>query len=134
MVEGVVRFGVSTPPDLLKEFDEIVSRMGIDRSKAIQRAMRDFLTEYKWELEKGLVAGTVTLIYDHEVRGLDEGLTDIQHHYLSLIISTMHIHIDTRNCLLVIAVRGEAKLFQSLVKELMGKRGIKQLKIVTVTI
>ena len=134
MMKGVVRFSVSVPPDLLKEFDEVVSRIGIDRSKAIQRAMRDFLTEYKWEKEKGTVAGTITLIYDHEVRGLDESLTDVQHHYLNVIISTMHIHIDERNCLLAIAVKGSANSLQSLINELRAKRGIKQLKIVSVSI
>lgn len=134
MVKGVVRFGVSVPPDLLKEFDEVISQIGIDRSKAIQQAMRDFLTEYKWKKRKGRVAGTITLIYDHRVKGLDESLTDIQHNYLNVIISTMHIHLDERNCLLVIAVKGSIESLQSLVRELRANRGIKQLKMVSVTI
>lgn len=36
------------------EFDETVARMGYDRSKAIQLAMRNFLTEYKWTREEGV--------------------------------------------------------------------------------
>ncbi|MGQ9691003.1 MAG: hypothetical protein ACUVQY_07060 [Thermoproteota archaeon] len=90
-------------------------------------------SEYKWEYkEEGVVAGTVTLIYDHDVKGLEESLTDVQHLNRNIINSTLHIHLDERNCLLVIAVKGEVKAIQDLAKELMSKRGIKQLKLITV--
>jgi len=130
--KGVSRFGVSVPPELLKEFDRTIARMGYDRSKAIQLAMRNFLTEYIWKCEgEGVAAGTMTIIYDHDVKGLEETLTDTQHYYSSIITSAMHVHLDERNCLLVIAVKGEVKTIQNLAKELMGKRGIKQLKLAT---
>jgi CopG family nickel-responsive transcriptional regulator len=130
---GVLRFSVSVPHELLTEFDETIARLGYDRSKAIRFAMRNFLTEYRWEYEEeGVVAGTVTIIYDHEVKGLEESLTDIQHLNRNIINSTMHIHLDERNCLLVIMVKGEVKAIQNLTKELMSKRGIKQLKLITV--
>lgn len=131
--KGVSRFGVSVPPDLLTKFDDTIARMGYDRSKAIQLAMRNFLTEYRWEHEEeGVVAGTMTIIYDHEVKGLEESLTDTQHLYRNIIGSTMHIHLDERNCLLVIAVKGEVKNIQNLATELMSKRGLKQLKLATI--
>lgn len=130
--KGVLRFSVSVPPELLKKFDEAIKRMGYDRSKAIQLAMRNFLTEYMWKHEEEeMVSGTMTIIYDHEVKGLEESLTDTQHLYRNIISSTMHIHLDERNCLLVIAVKGEVKAIQNLAKELMSKRGTKQLKLAT---
>lgn len=129
----VMRFGVSVPQDLLREFDGKIVQMGYDRSKAIQVAMRNFLTEnaMKYE-EKGIVVGTITIIYDHEIKGLEERLTDTQHRHRGIIGSAMHIHLDERNCLLVVAVKGEMKAIQSIAKELMVKRGIKQLKLITV--
>jgi len=131
--KGVSRFGVSVPPALLTEFDKTIARMGYDRSKAIQLAMRNFLTEYKWEYEEeGVATGTVTVIYDHEVKGLEESLTDIQHLYRDIISSAMHIHLDETNCLVVIAVKGEVKAIQNLTKEIINKRGVKQLKLATV--
>jgi len=130
---GVSRFGVSVPPELLTEFDETIARMGYDRSKAIQLAMRNFLSEYMWKYEEeGVAAGTMTIIYDHEVKGLEESLTDTQHLYRNIVSSAMHIHLDEQNCLLVIAVKGKVKAIQNLAKELMSKRGIKQLKLATV--
>jgi len=130
--KGVSRFGVSVPPDLLEKFDETIARMGYDRSKAIQIAMRNFLTDYRWEYEEGVVAGTLTIIYDHEAKGLEESLTDIQHAYRNIINSAMHVHLDEQNCLSVIAVKGEVKMIQNLAKELMSRRGVKQLKLITV--
>ncbi len=131
--KGVSRFGVSVPPELLTEFDETIALIGYDRSKAIQLAMRNFLTEYRWEYEEeGVSAGTVTIIYDHEVRGLEESLTDIQHLRRNIISSTTHIHLDETNCLLVIVAKGEVKAIRNLAKELISKRGVKQLKLATV--
>jgi CopG family transcriptional regulator, nickel-responsive regulator len=45
----IVRVGVTFPPDLLKDFDEIIDKMGYDsRSKAIQDAVRLYVSERKW--------------------------------------------------------------------------------------
>ena len=133
--KGVLRFSVSVQPELLTDFDEIIKRMHYDRSKAIQLAMRNFLTEYTWKYsEEGMAAGTMTIIYDHEAKGLEKNLTDTQHLYMNTISSAMHIHLDEQNCLLVIAVNGKIKTIQNLAKDLMNKRGIKQLKLAIVTL
>jgi CopG family nickel-responsive transcriptional regulator len=132
---GVSRISVSVSPDLLNDFDETINRIGFTRSYAIQVAIRDFLTENKWTVEQeGIVVGAITMIYDHEVRGLMETLTDIQHHHLGLISSTTHVHLDERNCLEIIAFKGEVKLIQSLAKKLMTTRGVKQLKLTTLMV
>lgn len=131
--KGVTRFSVSVPPELLTKFDETITLMGNDRSKAIQLAMHNFLTAYMWAYEdKGVAAGTITLIYDHEATGLEESLTDIQHLSRDIIISTMHVHLDEQSCLLVIAVKGRVKTIKNLAKGLMSKRGITQLKLVVI--
>jgi len=128
--KGVSRFGVSVPRQLLEEFDGRIARMGYDRSKAIQLAMRDFMTEYVWKYEeRGLAIGTMTIIYDHEVRGLEETLTSTQHAHRDVTSSALHIHLDERNCLLVIVLRGEVRAIREAAGKLMGKRGIKQLKL-----
>ncbi|MCS7116273.1 MAG: nickel-responsive transcriptional regulator NikR [Nitrososphaerales archaeon] len=134
MASGVVRFSVSVSPELLKEFDEVTNIIGYDRSKAIQQAMRNFLNEYKWRYEeKGLAVGAIVLIYNHEVRGLEDSLTDIQHHYRDIIQSSIHIHLDEQNCLLQVVVKGEVMNIRRLAKDLMNRRGVKQLKLVTLT-
>jgi len=128
--QGVARISISLPPQLLEEFDSTIERLGQDRSKAIQQAMRYFLTEYRWEHEeRGVAVGTITLIYDHDVRGLESKLTSLQHQAIGIIASTIHIHLDSSHCLLVIVVRGEVKEIRELASHLLGLRGVKQLKV-----
>lgn len=135
MTSGVVRFCASIPPDLLQEFDETTSRLGYNRSSAIQAAIRDFLSEHKRTVEKeGTMAGAITMIYDHDVRGLMETLIDVQHHYLRVISSTTHVHLDEHNCLEIIAFKGDVKMIRSLAEKLMTTRGVKQLKLATLMI
>ena len=89
----IVRVGVTFPPELLKEFDEITEKMGYEsRSKAVQDAVRLFVSEKKWlkEEEKASQTGILLMVYDHEVRGLDRDLTETQHHHSALLEAVNH--------------------------------------------
>jgi len=132
----IVRVGATFPPDLLKDFDEIIAKMGYEnRSKAIQDAVRMFVSEKKWlQEERGSQAGVLMMLYDHEVRGLESSLTDIQHHYAHVICSTMHIHLGDRDCLEAIAVKGNAEEVRRLSDELSAKRGVKMLKAMLISL
>lgn len=132
----IVRVGVTFPPDLLKEFDEITSKMGYEsRSKAIQDAVRLYIAEKKWlREEKTNQTGVLLMVYDHEVKGLERELTETQHHHARLISSTMHIHLDERDCLEAIAVKGKASEIRQLSDELTTKRGVKILKEMIVSV
>ena len=75
----ITRIGVTFPPDLLKDFDEIIDKMGYEsRSKAIQDAVRLFVTERKWLKEEDSTpqTGVLLMVYDHDVRGLESDLTE----------------------------------------------------------
>jgi len=126
----IVRVGVTFPPDLLRDFDETIGKIGYEnRSKAVQDAVRMFVSEKKWlQEEKGTQAGVLMMLYDHEVRGLEDALTDIQHHHANIICSTMHIHLSERDCLEAIAVKGDAAEIRRLSDELTARRGVKILK------
>jgi CopG family nickel-responsive transcriptional regulator len=133
----ITRAGVTFPPDLLKDFDEIIGKMGYEsRSKAIQDAVRLFVSERKWlqEEENTSQTGIILMVYDHDARGLETVLTDAQHHHSTLISSTLHIHISERDCLEAIAVKGKAREIRELSDELATKRGVKILKTVIVTV
>ncbi|HCG77544.1 TPA: nickel-responsive transcriptional regulator NikR, partial [bacterium] len=76
------------------------------------------------------VAGVIALVYDHHKRELVNTLTDIQHHYHSLIISTQHIHLDEDNCLEVVVVRGKPKEVESLADRLKATKGVKHSSLI----
>jgi CopG family nickel-responsive transcriptional regulator len=132
----IVRVSATFPPDLLADFDEVIRKMGYEnRSKAVQDAVRLFISEHKWQQEeRGVRAGVLMLLYDHEVRGVEDALTDIQHHHADIVSSTMHIHLTERDCLEAIAVRGDASEIRRLSNELLSKRGVKILRTMVVSI
>jgi CopG family nickel-responsive transcriptional regulator len=133
----ITRVGVTFPPELLKDFDEVIGEMGYEsRSKAIQDVVRLYVSERKWLRDEGnaVQTGVLLMVYDHEVRGLESELTEIQHHHTSLVSSTLHIHIGERDCLEAVAVKGKAADIRHLSDELATKRGVKILKTVIVSV
>ncbi|MCW4009397.1 MAG: nickel-responsive transcriptional regulator NikR [Candidatus Bathyarchaeota archaeon] len=133
----ITRIGVTFPPELLQDFDSIIGKMGYEsRSKAIQDAVRLFVSERKWlqQEPKTEHTGVILMVYDHDVRGLESGLTDVQHHHTDIVTSTLHIHIGERDCLEAIAVKGKASEIRHVSDELATKRGVKILKTVVVTV
>jgi CopG family nickel-responsive transcriptional regulator len=132
----ITRIGVTFPPELLKELDNITNKMGYEsRSKAIQDAVTLFISEKKWlQQEETTQTGVLLMVYDHEVKGLESELTEIQHHHTSLISSTMHIHIGEQDCLEAIAVKGKASNIRKLSNELTTKKGVNILKTMIVSI
>jgi CopG family nickel-responsive transcriptional regulator len=133
---GIVRVGVTFPPELLAELDEIIDKMGYEsRSKAIQDAVQLFVSEKKWlREEKTPQTGILLMVYDHEVAGLEGELTEVQHEHARVISSSMHIHVGERDCLEAIAVKGKAGEIRKLSNELTTKKGVKILKTMMVSL
>ena len=67
---------------------------------------------------------TITLVYDHHVRELSERLTEIQHQFGEMVISTLHVHVDHHHCMEVIAARGGAEKLKLMADRLIGARGV----------
>ncbi len=118
------KFGVYIPEDLLKDLETCMRSMGIDsKSKVIQEALRLFITEHRWRTS-GYAAGVIGVLYNHDVGHVDEELTDIQHGFLDIIISALHIHLDRERCMLLIAVRGDTNRIKELINAISGLRGV----------
>lgn len=127
---GVVRFGISMDKELLERFDqEIVSGSYVNRSEAIRDLIRNQLVEAEWSGEDEEVAGTITLVYDHHVRGLSDLLLEVQHRYHTLILSVMHVHLTHHNCLEVLVIKGPAREAREVAGKLLGVKGVKHGKL-----
>jgi CopG family nickel-responsive transcriptional regulator len=126
----IVRVGVTFPPELLKNLDKITEEMGYEsRSKAIQDAVSSFITDQRLLHEqKGRKAGVLVMVYDHDVKGLEDDLIDSQHHHRDVINSVLHVHLSDRECLEAVAVKGEAEDIRKLAQELATRKGVKQVR------
>jgi len=124
-MSGLVRFGISLEKDLLDSFDHLIKgKSYANRSEAFRDLIRQELVKKQWHQNKE-IAGAITLIYDHHKRELVNRLTDIQHDFQKLIISTQHIHLDHNNCFEIIAVKGNPKETQKLADILRSVKGVK---------
>jgi len=124
-MSNLIRFGVSLDKKLLEEFDQLIrSQNYSNRSEAIRDLIRESLVKKEWETGDE-VTGTITLVYNHHLRELTNTLTDIQHDFQHLIISTQHIHLDYDNCMEIVVVKGKPKEIENLVHQLKSTRGVK---------
>jgi CopG family nickel-responsive transcriptional regulator len=132
----VERTSFSVPPALLSRFDEVIRKIGYeDRSRALQIAMTNFITEYTWATEKGKAGvGAILFTYSHRPHGLQESLVNIQHQFRDIVNSTTHIHLDESRCLEIISLRGQTARTQELAKRLMKTQGVTQLKLSVVDV
>ncbi|PIE03834.1 MAG: nickel-responsive transcriptional regulator NikR [Acidobacteria bacterium] len=120
----LVRFGVSIERNLLTQFDDFIQKKGFPtRSKAINDLIRQALVKKEW-MQAEEVAGTLTLVFDHHKRDLVNRVTDVQHHFHRLIISSQHIHLNHDHCLEVVIVRGKPEQVQQLADRLRGIKGM----------
>src|ERR1700733_874098 len=121
----LARIGIAIDSLLLQKFDELIEERGYtNRSEAFRDLIRDELVQKSWESPDADVVGTVTLVYDHHVRMLNEKLTDMQHDHHKNILSTLHVHLDHDNCLEVLVVKGKAKNVQKTADGLISTKGV----------
>lgn len=129
-MEGVTRIGVSLEPELLKEFDKIISKKGyVSRSEAIRDLVRDSLAENEWKNEKEFMAGVIVMIYDHGTTGIGEKLTILQHGKMHNINTSIHVHLDHDRCMEVILVEGELGDLKNLANEIAALKGVLRCKL-----
>lgn len=129
----IIRFGISLDEELLSKFDNHIKEKDYPtRSKAIADLIRENLIKKEW-IEGKEVAGAVTLVYNHHKRELVNTLTDIQHDFHHLIISSQHIHLDDDNCLEIVVVKGKPKEVEKLAQKLKATKGVKHSSLTMAT-
>lgn len=130
----LARIGVAIDSFLLRKFDELIEERGYtNRSEAFRDLIREELVQKSWASPDADVVGTVTLVYDHHVRMLNEKLTDMQHDHHKNILSTLHVHLDHDNCLEVLVVKGKAKNVQKIADGLISTKGVKHGRLTLTT-
>ena len=68
------------------------------------------------------------MVYDHDVKGLEDELIEAQHHHRNVINSVLHVHLSDKECLEAVAVNGEAEDIRKLAQELATRKGVKQVR------
>ncbi|MDR2170472.1 MAG: nickel-responsive transcriptional regulator NikR [Planctomycetaceae bacterium] len=121
----LTRISISIDDDIIRRFDVISERQGLPtRSEAIKQLINSALVQYEWQCGE-IVAGVVTVIYDHHKTSLVQKLLETQHNYSNVIICTQHAHIDHDVCMENIIVKGKVEKVKELHKTLLAIKGMK---------
>jgi CopG family nickel-responsive transcriptional regulator len=130
MKNKLTRFGVSMERDLLMKFDQLITKRGYtNRSEAIRDFARKEMVAQVIHDQKAIMFGVLSYVYNHHIRELEAKLTDIQHDYFKIIISTSHVHIDHDSCLEVIILKGRASAIDRLASKILSMKGVKHGKL-----
>lgn len=125
------RIGIAIDSDLLKRFDRSIQKSGYtNRSEAFRDLIRDRLVGEQTAAPDATVVGTVTLIYDHHAHSVGEKLTDLQHTFHHLVVSTSHAHLDFDSCLEVLIVHGKTTEVEQFADRLIGLKGVQHGRLV----
>jgi len=122
---GVSRVSISLPEMLLNQLDDMVIARGYEsRSAAIAEMISHEVTAHKRELGNEVMAGTITLLYDHSTPRLQKILADLQHEHVEEVISSLHVHLMHSQTMEVILVQGPATRLQLIADRMITNRGV----------
>lgn len=120
------RIGISMDKELLAAFDELIGRQGYQsRSEAIRDLVRQELSQDRLSDPEAEAVAAVCLVYDHHATKLTEKLIGLQHSHLLHAISSMHVHLDSHDCLEIIVLRGEVREIQKMAEKILSLKGVK---------
>jgi CopG family transcriptional regulator, nickel-responsive regulator len=129
----LVRTGLSLERDLLEKFDETIAARGYqNRSEAIRDLIREHLVAEEGDQNR-VIAGTLTMVYDHHRPNLTERLVEIQHQAHTQVLAATHVHLDHHNCLEVIIMKGRSAELRKIADQILSLRGVKHGKLVITT-
>jgi CopG family nickel-responsive transcriptional regulator len=127
----VERVSLAIDKPLLDRFDRLLRerRLG-NRSEAVRDLIRRRLVEEEATAGTGEAVASLTLLFDHEQRELSDRLLGAGHSHHAKVLSTMHVHLDERLCLEVMALRGAPAELRHFADHLVGMKGVKHGELV----
>jgi CopG family nickel-responsive transcriptional regulator len=126
----LVRTGLSLEGDLLERFDKVIEAKGYkNRSEAIRDLIRESLVVDDTAHNR-VIVGTLTMVYDHHRPKLADQLIELQHHAHGKVLAATHVHLDHRNCLEVVIMKGRSGEIKQLAETMLSTRGVKHGKLV----
>lgn len=125
------RVSLAIEKDLLRRFDRLLAKRRLgNRSEAVRDLIRKRLVDEANEGGRGEAVASLTLVYDHAQRELSDRLIASGHHHPARVLSTMHVHLDERMCLEVMALRGKPAELRHFADHLIGLKGVKHGQLV----
>lgn len=123
--QPVSRVSISLPEELLRALDNMIDKRGFEsRSQAICDMIAQQVDEHRKDIGDDIMTGTLNLVYDYSVLGLQKKLYDLQHVFVDEIISSLNVHLTHTNTMSVMILQGPAHKLKMIADKMTTLRGV----------
>lgn len=120
------RFTISLDDELAHQFDAHMANHGYaTRSEAVRDLIRRELENHRQPQDSERYVGCVCYVYAHHERNLAARLAQLQHDAHDLVVATMHVHLNHRDCMETLFVQGAAQSARAFAQRLVAERGVR---------
>lgn len=121
------RITVTIDDDLLEKFNKLIDAKGYaNRSEGIRDAVRQMLANQQVSADDASkCVGCVVYMYNHKERTLSSRLVEAQHHHHDIPTATLHLHIDTDNCVEATVLNGTVGEVRKMADQIISQTGVK---------
>ena len=120
------RISITIPQDVLQQLDGMVNARGYaNRSQAINEILNREITEFNYETGDQVMAGSITLFYQHSKANLQTRLATIQRKHIAEVISSLHVLLEEDHTMEVLLVQGPVQKLREIADKLISTKGVK---------
>ncbi len=121
------RITITLDDELMAEIDALIAARGYqNRSEAVRDLARSGLKQAAIQTgSREPCVGVLSYVYDHAARDLARRLTSTFHHHHDLTVSSLHVHLDSENCLEVGILKGPMADVQHFAEHVIAERAVR---------
>ena len=133
-MDTVTRIGVSLEPELLKAFDESISKKGyVSRSEALRDLVRDSLAENTWKNDNIEMIGVYIVIIDLRVTNVLEKIDSLYRSHSSVFSHSSSVPVDEFSKMDVVIASGKLHELRDFLGDLTSIKGVLRGKLASIT-
>jgi len=124
--KALVRTSASLPANLLEDLDRLVIERGSpNRSALLADIIQKEVAAFQQDHTNEIMAGTLTMVYEHNTPDLQLKLNHLKHLHVAEIISSTQVQLMDQQTLEVILMQGPAQKLNAISNEMLANRGVK---------
>jgi CopG family nickel-responsive transcriptional regulator len=130
------RVTITLDDDLMTELDAMIAERGYqNRSEAIRDLTRAGLKQASIDTGRASeCVGVLSYVFDHASRELSKRLTNAFHDHHNLTVSSLHVHLDSDDCVEVSILKGSTAEVQHFAEHVIAERYVRHGKLAVIPI
>ena len=133
-MDTVTRIGVSLEPELLKAFDDSISKKGyVSRSEALRDLVRDSLAENTWKNDDTEMIGVFIIVIDLRVTNVLEKIDNIYRGHSNVFSHNSSIPVDSFSKMDIVVASGKLHQLREFLGDITSIKGVLRGKLASIT-